>query len=210
MRPLVAVALGLVVVALYARSGSFDLLVDPLGWLLVLLGVRVLADRTGLRHRAWLGLLGWLALLVSAVLVVPDARAWLEDAEPALGWVADLPALAFCGLLCHALAGRAKAAGQTGAAAWAEWTAVGFAFTALAPALVIGGGLQGAARTGRGGHRPRPALAVRAVPRLLGTRLGRRPSDGRVGRVGPGSPGRCRPAGAARPVSPWPVGSGAT
>lgn len=143
MRPLLAIALGLVVVGLYAKAGSVDLLVDPVGWLLVLVGVRVLADRVDLGFRPWLWLLGGSALVASGVLTVPAARAWLEDADPALGWAVDLPALAFCGLLCHALAGLATAAGRTGAAAWAEWTAIGFAVTALAPVVVIGGDLDG-------------------------------------------------------------------
>ena len=40
MKPLQSVAMGLVIVVLVARYGEYDALADPLGWLLVLWGVR--------------------------------------------------------------------------------------------------------------------------------------------------------------------------
>ena len=42
MRPLQSIAIGLVIIALRAEFGGYDALVDPVGWLLVLLGVRTL------------------------------------------------------------------------------------------------------------------------------------------------------------------------
>ena len=42
MRPLQSIAMGLVIIALRAEFGGYDALADPLGWLLVLLGVRTL------------------------------------------------------------------------------------------------------------------------------------------------------------------------
>lgn len=44
MKPLSSVAMGLVIVVLVARFGGYDALPDPLGWLLVLWGVRRLPD----------------------------------------------------------------------------------------------------------------------------------------------------------------------
>ena len=42
MRPLQSIAIGLVIIALRAEFGGYDALADPVGWLLVLLGVRSL------------------------------------------------------------------------------------------------------------------------------------------------------------------------
>lgn len=143
MKPLHAIALGLIIIAFYAKAGDYDLLPDPAGWLLVLLGLRVLSGRVDLRSTGGLWALGLLAFLASAVLTVPSVRAWFEDAEPAVGWAVDVPALAFCGLLCVALATAARQSAATAARAWFQWTAVGFVVAVLAPALVIGGGLEG-------------------------------------------------------------------
>ena len=142
MKPLHAVALGLVIVALYARAGDFDLLPDPAGWLLVLVGLKVLTDRVDLALTGVLWVLGIGAVLASAALTVPSVRSWFEDAEPAVGWAVDVPALAFCGLLCHALGIGARAAREVGAHAWWQWTAIGFGVAVVAPVLVIGGGLD--------------------------------------------------------------------
>ena len=142
MRPLLAVALGLVVVGLYARAGDFDMLADPVGWLLVLAGVRVLAQRVEVPRRGLLTVLGIAALLASAALWWPDVHDWFEDADPALGWAIDLPSLVFCAVLCHALSVLARGAHETVAAAWTAWTAIGFAVSALAPAIVVGGGVE--------------------------------------------------------------------
>jgi len=143
MKPLHAVALGLVVIAVYSKAGEFDLLPDPLGWLLVLLGLKVLVGRVDLPYRGVLWALGLLALAASAVLTVPSVRDWFEDAEPALGWAVDVPALGFCALLCHALFAGARAAKEVGASAWLQWTAIGFVLSIAAPVVVIGGDVDG-------------------------------------------------------------------
>jgi len=142
VRPLHAIALGLVVIALYARAGDYDLLPDPLGWVLVLLGLLVLTERIELARTRLLWVLGAFALAADVVLSIPSAVDWFEDAEPALGWAMDAPALAFCAVLCHALAIPARTASATWAASWFEWTAIGFALTVLAPVLVIGGDIE--------------------------------------------------------------------
>ena len=142
MKPLYGVALGLVIIALYAKSGDFDLLPDPLGWALVLIGLTVLTRSTEVRYQGGLWVFGLLALAASIALTVPSVREWFEDAEPALAWAADVPALGFCALLCAALAAAARAAGATGAFAWFQWTAIGFGVAVLAPVIVVGGGVD--------------------------------------------------------------------
>ena len=143
MKPLYGVALGLVIIALYAKAGDFDLLPDPLGWALVLIGLNVLTRRVELRFAGPLWVSGLLALAASVALTAPSVRDWFEDAEPALGWAVDVPALGFCGLLCAALAPAARAAGATAAYAWFQWTSIGFGVSVLAPVVVIGGDVEG-------------------------------------------------------------------
>lgn len=143
MKPLQTVALGLVVIGLYAKWGDYDLLADPAGWLLVLGGLKILTDRVpALPYRSVLWVLGLLALGASAALAAPSVRGWFEDAEPALGWAVDVPALAFCALLCHALVAGARAARQIAAAGWLQWTSLGFIASVLAPVVVIGGDVE--------------------------------------------------------------------
>lgn len=143
MKPLHAVALGLVIIAVYNKVGDYDLLPDPAGWALVLVGLKVLGDRFGaLPYRGLLWTLGLLALAASSVLFVPSAREWFEDADPALGWAIDIPSLGFCGALCYALAPGARAVKEIGAAAWLQWTAIGFGISILAPVIVIGGDVE--------------------------------------------------------------------
>ena len=96
MRSLATAALGLVVVLVHAEAGGFDLLPDPLGWLLVLLGLHDLRGHP--RHRRLAGL-AWLALAVSVVLWWPGVVDDLYDADPALVWAVTLPQLACCALL---------------------------------------------------------------------------------------------------------------
>jgi hypothetical protein len=143
VKPLHAVALGLVIVAIYAKAGDFDLLADPVGWALVLVGLKVLVDRVDLPLTGLLWTAGVLALVASAALTVPWLHEWFEDADPALGWAIDVPALGFCGILCHALCTGARAAKEVGAAAWLQWTAIGFGVSVAAPVVVIGGGVEG-------------------------------------------------------------------
>lgn len=142
MRPLHAVALGLVVVAIFARSGDYDLLPDPVGWVLVLVGLKVLTSRVQLPLQGAAWVLGVLAVVASGALWVPSVLDWFEDADPALRWAMDVPALAFCAVLCHGLAGLARDAGATAATTWLQWTAIGFGLSVVAPVVVIGGGVE--------------------------------------------------------------------
>jgi hypothetical protein len=139
VKPLQAVAMGLVVITLSARFAGYDALPDPLGWLLVWVGVRTLPEHVG--HRATLLRLAVLSGLVSVVLWFPAVPEDLYTADASLGWTANLPQLLFTGLLCHALAGRAAEATDVRATRWLRLTRSGVVAVALLPVLVFGAGL---------------------------------------------------------------------
>jgi hypothetical protein len=136
MKPLQAIAMGLVIVALIARFGDYDGLVDPLGWVLVLVGLRGLPDATPLLGALWTAAV--VAAVVSVPLWIPASAEWLDDADPSLAWAANLPKFAFVGLLAHALAGAASAAGERGPAGWLRMIVTATAFVVAAPVLVFG------------------------------------------------------------------------
>lgn len=143
MKPLQSVAMGLVVVGLTASFGAYDALPDPLGWVLVLVGVlRLPAD---LERRTALVLLAGLAGLVAVPLWFPSVAEALEDVDAAVAWALTLPQLGFVGLLCHVLANRAAAAGtwsdSTSDTAAARRLRIGVTLTvvvAALPVLVLG------------------------------------------------------------------------
>lgn len=137
MKPLQAIGMGLVVIALEARFGDWDASADPLGWLLVLLGLRTLRPGS-LRTTLWY--LGTLATLVSTVVWFPAAASRLDDADPALVWAADLPALGFLAVLCHVLAVAAGEARDRFAAGWLRVAEGVLAFGIVAPVAYFGGG----------------------------------------------------------------------
>ena len=111
MKPLQSIAMGMVVIALIAPvGGGFDLLANPLGWVLVLLGVRALPADLPWRS-ALLGVAA-LAGLVSLPLWVPDVVEALDDADEALAWAVNLPQFGCYALLSFVLAGAAAAAGR--------------------------------------------------------------------------------------------------
>jgi hypothetical protein len=132
VKPLQSIGMGLVIVALSARARGYDLLPDPVGWLLVLHGLGRLPEP--LPHRSALRTLGLLALAMSVVLWFPGLADRLEDADESLLWAANLPQLAFVALLCRALAGLADDA----AARWLRTASVLTAVAALLPVVVFG------------------------------------------------------------------------
>lgn len=99
MKSLQTVAMGLVIVFVDAGSGGWDWVPDPLGWILVLLGLPPLKERLP----AYPGVLGsaWVCLVVSVLTLAPDS---VDTIAPALGWLFSVPTLAFCFLLCDSLA----------------------------------------------------------------------------------------------------------
>lgn len=137
MKPLQSIAMGLVIIAAVARvNGEYDVLPDPVGWLLVLHGLGQLPP--ALDHRPALRSLGFVALVMSVVLWFPSLRDGLERTDESLLWAADLPQLAFVGVLCLALS-RAAAA-EPARARWLHTAAVLTGVAALLPVVVLGAG----------------------------------------------------------------------
>ena len=142
MRPLVVIGYGLLLVALQLRLGSYDVLVDPLGWLLVLWGLRRLTTSVDLPLAMVLGYLGVLALLCSGPLWWPSTARSLDHGEPSVLWAVGLGELLFQAVLCHALATRARGARDGTAVAWFRIGEAGVVIGAVAPVLYFGAGLD--------------------------------------------------------------------
>lgn len=140
MKPLQAVALGLAIVGLRAAPGGYDLIADPLGWLLVLVGLSQLPEDLPRRGLA-LGT-STLATLIAAALWFPRVREALADADPALGWAASLPQLAALAVIALALSRAADRTGDSGPGGWLLTAAVLVGVTAVLPVLVFGGGVD--------------------------------------------------------------------
>ena len=131
MRPLQSMAMGLVIVVLVARFGAYDALPDPIGWLLVIWGVRRMADNSALLTLA----LG--ALLVAGVVWFPGTQDLLDRSDPSLRWAVNLPQVLFCVVLCRQLAGLAGGGGDQRARAWLRTTMLLNVVLAAAPVLVF-------------------------------------------------------------------------
>jgi hypothetical protein len=138
VKPLQAVAMGLVVVGL--RAGHWDLLPDPLGWLLVLHGVRRLAS--GIPWRSSMLTLAALALMASLPLWVPSVAERLDAADPSLRWAVNLPELGFLVVLCLGVSDHARDADDLGAFRTWRTLATLAVVCAVLPILVWGGGLS--------------------------------------------------------------------
>ena len=96
MKELQTVALGLVVV--FLDVGSPDWVADPLGWLLVLVGIAAVKER--ITDYGYLLVTGWVCLALSVVTWPPDSVPHLDDT---VGFFFSLPTLAFCFLLSDSL-----------------------------------------------------------------------------------------------------------
>lgn len=131
MKPLQSIAMGLVIVVLVARFAGYDALADPVGWLLVIWGVRRMAD-----HATVLALAVG-ALLVACVVWFPATQDLLEDSDPSLRWAVNLPQVLFCVLMCRQLGELAGAASDQRARAWLRTTMVLNGVLAVAPVLVF-------------------------------------------------------------------------
>ncbi|WP_299053162.1 hypothetical protein [uncultured Nocardioides sp.] len=136
MLPLQSIAMGLLVVALSAPAGGYDVLADPLGWVLVLLGVARVPEGRG----PLLALAG-IALVVATALWFPAVREPLVGGDPALTWGANLPQLAFTAALLWRLRADARASGDVRAMNWLRTALVAVVVIGLAPAVVFGGGV---------------------------------------------------------------------
>lgn len=131
MKPLQSVAMGLVIVVLVARFGGYDALADPVGWLLVLWGVRRLPDHASVLT------LAISALLVACAVWVPATQELLDRSDPSLRWAINVPQVLFCVVLCRQLARLAGAAGDQRARAWLRTAMLFNVVLALAPVLVF-------------------------------------------------------------------------
>lgn len=150
MKPLQAIALGLVLLALGptdADPGTFDPLPDPLGWVFVLIGLHGLSGSLDARRVPVLRVLGALALVLSIALVVPDVARWFAG-DPSLGWWADVPRFAFFAVLCHQLSQAALKARHTSGASTFSICAMVLIFVLAAPPLAFGAGWDGVGPAG--------------------------------------------------------------
>jgi len=147
--------MGYVVIALQALQGvrlgpdgdpvagsGYDLFPDPIGWLLVVLGVGLLP--AALAFGA-LRISGLLALVVASALWFPAVAERIAAEDPSLGWAASLPALAFGGLLFYRLADAARAAGERTPMTVLQGLVTLTALVAVLPVLVFGAGWDGLA-----------------------------------------------------------------
>jgi hypothetical protein len=98
VKELQSVALGLIVVFLDLPPDGPDWVADPIGWLLVLVGIA--AVREQLTDYGYLQVTAWVCLALSVVTWPPDSVPYLDDT---LGWAFSLPTLAFCYLLADSL-----------------------------------------------------------------------------------------------------------
>jgi hypothetical protein len=138
VKTLQAVAMGLVIVLLTAAVNGYDLLADPVGWLLVLVGLSALP----VPQRGALQGLATLSLLVSVVLWFPGVRDALNVTDLALAWAAGLPELVTLIVLAHALAQAALLAADRSAATWLRTARTLLIVVAVLPAVVLGGGFD--------------------------------------------------------------------
>jgi hypothetical protein len=135
MRPLQSIAMGLLVISLTASFSGYDALANPVGWVLVLVGLRALpAD---LERRDGLLWCAGLAGIASVPLWFPEVVEALDDRDTSLVWAANLPQLAFVILLAHVLARRAATAGDPGAASWLRTVLTGLVLGAVLPVLAF-------------------------------------------------------------------------
>jgi len=140
VKPLQWIGFGLAVVGVKAVVGSYDILADPMGWLLVLLGVRRLATAVRLPAATALGYLGVLAFLCSIPLWWPSTGDRIQHGDPAALWGIGLAELLFSAVLCHALATLAQRARSTSGVVWFRICEAGIVVCTVAPVLYFAAG----------------------------------------------------------------------
>jgi len=155
MSPLQRIAMGLVIVLVPANFPSdphpawefYDALPDPVGWALVLYGVRSLRGHLDVDVVSWLA---WVAFAVSVPLWFPQLNHLLvpeynDDIDVSFQWMLFLPQTLFSLMLARAI-GRAGelreppdrfVAGRYGVLTWA------FGALIVLPVVAYGGGVDG-------------------------------------------------------------------
>ena len=154
MSPLQRIAMGLVVVLVPANFphdphpawAFYDALPDPIGWLLVLSGVRALRRHLDLDVATWLA---WVALAVSVPLWFPQVNHLLvpeynDSIEVSFQWFLSLPQTVFSLALARTIGRQAElqrprdrlVAGRYGVLTWA------FAALIVLPVVAYGGGVE--------------------------------------------------------------------
>ncbi|WP_148573370.1 hypothetical protein [Nocardioides caldifontis] len=127
MAALQTVAMGLVLVFLDVQPSGWDWVPDPLGWVLVLLGLSGLKELLP-NHRGTT-VTAWLCLLVDVLIWPPGSVAEVDDS---LGWLFSVPTLAFCFLVCDALTDLS----DSGRQALFRWLRNLYVVVAVLPLLV--------------------------------------------------------------------------
>ncbi len=130
--------MGLVVVLLTASVNGYDALPDPIGWVLVLVGLGPLP----VPQRGALQALATVSLVVSVAVWVPSAREALNVTDDSLAWAASIPEILTLVVLSHALAEIARSAGDHRARSWLLTTRLLLVVVLLLPPVVLGGGLD--------------------------------------------------------------------
>jgi hypothetical protein len=151
MSPLQRIAMGMVIVFLPANFphdphpawAFYDALPDPLGWLLVLAGLRGLRVHLDVDAARWLA---WAAFVVSVPLWFPQVNHLLvpeynDGIDVSLQWFLSLPQTVFSLLLARGIGRAAEVreprdrfvAGRFGVLTWA------FAALVVLPAIAYGG-----------------------------------------------------------------------
>ncbi|WP_166135109.1 hypothetical protein [Nocardioides ochotonae] len=142
MKPLQATGCGLLLILLTVTIGGVDLLPDPIGWALVLVGVVALRPRLSTGTPVLAAAIT--AAVVSVPLGIPGVAEAVSEADPALGWALSLPQVVFTVLFFHALQQLAKTAGNHDAAGWLQICWVGAVVVAVLPAVLLPLGVDGA------------------------------------------------------------------
>lgn len=144
MSPLQKIAMGMVIVigfAMFPANPSpewlqYDALPDPIGWVLVLLGVFALARAEGaFESSRWVA---GLAAVVSMPMWFPQLHHQLDDSGL---WFASLPQIAFCLLLAREIgvAGTRQSPPDVYVAKRFGLLVWGFAVLGVLPVVAIGG-----------------------------------------------------------------------
>jgi hypothetical protein len=140
--PLGLIAYGLLLVDVKVVFGRYDVLVDPVGWVLVLLGLRRMTRSVDVPAPMALTYLGILSLLCSGPLWWPDTARALENGDPSVLWSVGLGELLFQAVLCHALATLAQQAKLGTPLVWFRSCEAGLLIGAVAPVLYFGAHLN--------------------------------------------------------------------